>query len=167
MERLNFLTITLTNPPRRYRTPVFAWLSFLSVTGGEVGRAGGGLSPAALEALTRHSPEFVKATGSQPHSYTNTERREEGDTVFVTAQYNARVAPPPPTPMLLSEYTIDQLVDELVNRLEFAGVVIFANAGLRGQNPQAGDKFKLASNRRLSNQELQLLLRSVLNTLGG
>lgn len=136
----------------------------LTTTNGEVRRASGGFSPAALaKILGGGGISEVQGTGATRHSYVNTERREEGDTIFVTAQYMNEDSSTPPE---LSQFTIAQLANELVKRPQFAGLVAFCERGPNGErlSGQQGEKISFVS--RLPTDNLTWLLQTLLSKFG-
>ena len=80
------VTVDLSKPPQGDPLKIFAW-SFYQITGGEIGKASMGASPAAINALATQGAEAVKESGAKTHKYRVIDRREEKDGVFVKAEY--------------------------------------------------------------------------------
>jgi hypothetical protein len=73
-------------PPMSDLNRLSAWM-LLNLTEGQVGKVMFGESPAAMGRTMRGDPPIAKVAGASTQMYVVSDRREDGDTVFVTAQH--------------------------------------------------------------------------------
>lgn len=66
---------------------------------------------------------------------------------------------------IIGDFTLDELIREVVDRPEFVGVVVHVKRDSSGAQPKAGDKGALALGQGMNERDAAMLLRNILKKI--